>query len=74
MVFPVAPVLWDPEATATISAATHHQRCDRTPFEGFTVKGQPAVVIAGGRVRFRDGELDVERGAGRFLERVLDDE
>ncbi len=64
-------VLWDPEATATISAATHHHRCDRTPFEGFSVQGQPAVVIAGGRVVFRDGKLDVERGAGRFLERSL---
>ena len=64
-------VLWDPQATATISAATHHQRCDRTPFEGFAVKGLPAMVIAGGRVAFRDGKLDVERGAGRFLERSL---
>ena len=64
-------VLWDPEATATISAATHHQRCDRTPFEGFSVRGLPAKVIAGGEVRFTDGELRVERGAGRFLERRL---
>ena len=64
-------MLWDPETTATISAANHHQRCDRTPFEGFSVRGQPAVVIAGGRVVCRDGKLDVERGAGRFLERSL---
>jgi dihydropyrimidinase len=64
-------VVWDPEATATISAASHHQRCDHTPYEGFRLKGQPAVVVAGGRVRCRDGDLRVERGAGRFLRRRL---
>ena len=28
-------VVWDPEATGVISAATHHQRCDRSIYEGF---------------------------------------
>ena len=64
-------VVWDPEATGTIAAATHHQRCDHTPYEGFEVRGQPAAVVAGGEVRFRDGQLDVEPGRGRFLRRTL---
>jgi dihydropyrimidinase len=64
-------VVWDPEATATVSAATHHQRCDRNIFEGFEVKGGPSVVLCNGRIRFRDGDLQVERGVGRFLARTL---
>jgi dihydropyrimidinase len=62
-------VLWDPTATATISAATHHHRCDRSIYEGFEVTGLPATVIANGEIRYHDGNLRVERGAGRFLKR-----
>jgi dihydropyrimidinase len=64
-------VVWDPEATATISAATHHHHCDRSIYEGFSLKGLPSVVVANGRVQYRDGDLRVERGAGRFLARSL---
>jgi dihydropyrimidinase len=64
-------VVWDPEATATLSAATHHQRCDRTPYEGFEVRGLPAVVVVGGVVRFREGQVLGGPGTGRFLERRL---
>jgi dihydropyrimidinase len=62
-------VVWDPAATSTISAKTHRHRCDRSIYEGFEVIGAPSSVIAGGRVVFRDGDLRVERGAGRFLAR-----
>jgi dihydropyrimidinase len=62
-------VLWDPEATAKISARTHHHRCDRSIYEGFKVKGSAATVIANGRIRYHDGNLRVETGTGRFLER-----
>ncbi len=62
-------VVWDPEATSTLSAGTHHQRCDHIPYEGFEVEGLPAAVVAAGEVRCRDGELRVESGAGRFLRR-----
>lgn len=64
-------VLWDPEATATISAETHHHRVDRSNYEGFEVRGLPSTVIANGVVRYRDGDLRVERGTGRFLKRHL---
>jgi dihydropyrimidinase len=64
-------VLWDPEATGIISAATHHHRCDRSIFEGFPLTGLPSTVIAAGRVQYQDGDLAVERGAGRYLARSL---
>jgi dihydropyrimidinase len=63
--------VFDPEKTGTISAKTHHHRCDRSIFEGFAVRGMPTFVVANGRVQFEDGDLRVERGAGRFLKRTL---
>jgi dihydropyrimidinase len=63
-------VVWDPRAQATISAASQRQRCDSTPFEGFEVRGLPSVVISGGRVAFREGELFARPGAGRYLPRL----
>jgi dihydropyrimidinase len=64
-------VVYDPTATGTRSARTHHSRCDRSIFEGFKVKGKPTVVIANGRVQYADGRLKVERGAGRFVKREV---
>jgi dihydropyrimidinase len=65
-------VVFDPTATTTISAKTHHHRCDRNIFEGFEVKGRPSHVIVNGRVQFENGKLDVQRGAGRYLYRKLE--
>jgi dihydropyrimidinase len=64
-------VVWDPAATGTISATTHHHRCDHTPYEGFALRGLPSTVIAAGEVRFRNGQLRAEPGCGRFLRRAL---
>ena len=47
-------VVWDTEATRTISAATHHHACDFNIFEGMTCHGVPAYVISGGRVVLDD--------------------
>jgi dihydropyrimidinase len=62
-------VVWDPEATGTISASTHHHKVDRNIFEGFEVKGLPSHVIVDGRVQFKNGDLKVEKGAGSYVER-----
>lgn len=43
-------VVWDPEATRTISCETHHQAVDFNIFEGMTCYGVPLVVIANGKV------------------------
>jgi dihydropyrimidinase len=62
-------VVWDPQASKTISAKTHKQKVDYNIFEGMTVTGCASHTIANGKVVFADGELDVERGAGRYVDR-----
>lgn len=64
-------VVWDPEVEGTISVNTHHHKVDRNIFEGFRTKGACSHVVVNGRVQFQDGDLRVERGAGRYLERSL---
>ena len=60
---------WDPEASKTISAKTHHQNVDYNIFEGMTVTGIPSHTISQGNLVYKQGELQVERGAGRYLHR-----
>ncbi|MGI9271808.1 MAG: dihydropyrimidinase [Woeseiaceae bacterium] len=62
-------VVWDPEATKTISAKTHKQNVDYNIFEGMTVTGCASHTISQGNVVFANGELNVERGAGRYIDR-----
>jgi dihydropyrimidinase len=64
-------VVWDPEGTRTISAKSHRHRCDRSIYEVFAVKGVPTTVVANGRIQYQDGDLKVERGAGRYLSRSM---
>ena len=61
-------VVWDPEATRTISSATHHQAVDFNIFEGMTCYGVPLVVISNGKVVLENGVLTVAQGAGRLVE------
>ena len=62
-------VVWDPEATKTISAKTHHQNIDFNIFEGMKVKGCASHTISAAKVVYANGELNVERGAGKYVER-----
>jgi len=62
-------VVWDPTASKTISAKTHKQNVDYNIFEGMTVTGGASHTISRGKLVFADGELDVERGAGRYVDR-----
>ena len=62
-------VLWDPNATRTLSAATQHQRTDYNLYEGMTVTGAPCVVLARGRVLVEDGQWKGTQGTGRFVAR-----
>lgn len=62
-------VVWDPMAEHTIRQKTHHSKLDVNVFEGITVKGVPKVTVSQGKVVWRDGQLDVRRGAGRNIPR-----
>lgn len=62
-------VIWDANQEHTISAKTHHQNIDFNIFEGRTVKGSPEITISQGKVVFREGQLMVEEGAGRYIKR-----
>jgi len=62
-------VLWDPQATKTISARTQHSKGDFNIFEGRTVRGLPTHTISQGRVVYANGDLRAEAGRGRYLKR-----
>uniref|UniRef100_A0AAY4C9Y4 Amidohydrolase-related domain-containing protein n=1 Tax=Denticeps clupeoides TaxID=299321 RepID=A0AAY4C9Y4_9TELE len=62
-------VIWDPQATRTISAKTHHQAVDYNIFEGMVCHGVPVVTISRGNVVYEHGNLLVEPGHGRFIPR-----
>lgn len=64
-------VVWDPEASKSISAKTHKQNIDYNIFEGMTVKGCASHTISQGKVVFADGKLNVERGAGNYVSRPV---
>lgn len=60
-------IIWDPEATKTITAATHHQACDFNIFEGMQCRGLPVTTVFAGKVVFENGELKATQGAGKFV-------
>ncbi len=62
-------VIFDPERTLTISAATQHQRVDYTPYEGMRVQGVPDTVLLRGQVIVRNGEYVGGKGGGQYLPR-----
>jgi dihydropyrimidinase len=64
-------VLYDPNATHTFSAATHHMNVDYSAYEGMKVKGKAKTVISRGRVVIEDDEYVGTPGAGVFLKRGL---
>jgi len=62
-------IVWDPSATRTISAKTHHQAVDFNIFEGMTVHGVTLVTITRGKVAYDCGVLREEQGSGRYIPR-----
>ncbi|HZX28014.1 MAG TPA: dihydropyrimidinase [Telluria sp.] len=62
-------VVWDPQASRTISAKTQFAKGDFNVFEGRTVKGINTHTIAAGKLVFAKGELRAVEGAGRYVER-----
>jgi dihydropyrimidinase len=62
-------VVWDPNASRTISAKTHHQKVDFNIFEGMSVRGAATHTIAAGKLVWSEGKLDAVKGAGRYVDR-----
>jgi dihydropyrimidinase len=63
-------VVFDPERRETISAASHHSKCDYSLYEGTEVVGAPELVLLRGSVLVDDGELVGAPGLGRFVRRA----
>ncbi|CAO1395398.1 unnamed protein product [Diamesa hyperborea] len=61
-------VVWDGQATRTISAKTHRHACDFNIFEGMVCHGVPEFVIVKGRVCVEGDMLRVAEGYGQFCE------
>ncbi|MFZ3584928.1 dihydropyrimidinase [Loktanella sp. DJP18] len=62
-------VVWDPEATKTITAGAQESAIDYNVFEGQQVKGLPRYTLTRGRVAFADGAIIPEAGHGQFVAR-----
>ena len=61
--------IFDPSATHTISAKTHHQNIDFNIFEGMELTGINVATISQGLVVYQNSEVRTERGVGRYVER-----
>jgi allantoinase len=55
-------VVWDPDASWTVSGAQLQHRHAVTPYEGRTVRGVVQATILRGRVVFQDGEFNLPQG------------
>jgi dihydropyrimidinase len=62
-------IVWDPEATKTISAKTQKSAIDYNVFEGVGITGRPRLTLSRGRVAFEEGEVKAGKGDGQFVER-----
>ena len=62
-------VIYDPAATQTISAATHHMNVDYSANEGTKVTGRVDTVLSRGKVVIEAGRYVGDKGHGRYLPR-----
>ena len=62
-------LLWDPNASYTIQAATQAMNTDYSMFEGWQVKGNVAKVFSRGELVVDRGKFLGQPGRGRFLKR-----
>jgi dihydropyrimidinase len=62
-------VIYDPSATQTMSAETHHMNVDYSCYEGMQITGHVDTVLSRGRVVVDGGEYLGAKGDGQFLAR-----
>ncbi len=63
-------VVWDPEKTKTITAASQQSAIDYNVFEGKVVKGLPRYTLSRGVVSVDDGVVKAREGHGKFVARA----
>jgi dihydropyrimidinase len=64
-------VVYDPSATQTLSASTHHMNVDYSAYEGLEITGRVDTVLSRGRVVVDNSGWHGVKGHGRFLARDL---
>jgi dihydropyrimidinase len=62
-------VVWDPQASKTISAKRQLSRIDYNVFEGFACRGLPRATLSGGQVAWYEGDLRAKPGQGDYVAR-----
>ena len=62
-------VVWDPEKSKTITAASQQSAIDYNVFEGKEVKGLPRYTLTRGEVAVNDGAVETQEGHGKFVKR-----
>jgi dihydropyrimidinase len=64
-------VLYDPKATTTISASTHHMNIDHSAYEGMIIQGGVHTVLSHGEVIVSRGAFVGAAGRGRYIRREV---
>lgn len=64
-------VIYDPHATQTLSAETHHMNVDYSAYEGKTITGQVETVLSRGEVVIDQRKYVGHAGHGAFVPRGL---
>lgn len=62
-------VVFDPNKEHTISAKTHHMRCDYSSYEGWKVTGKTETVLLRGKIAIENNECKLKAGDGKFIPR-----
>lgn len=62
-------VLWDPNDTHKVEAATFFTACDYSPFEGWDVTGWPRMTLSRGEIVYQRNEILGAPGRGKVLQR-----
>ncbi|NBU14279.1 MAG: dihydropyrimidinase, partial [Alphaproteobacteria bacterium] len=62
-------VIWDPEATKTVSASTQVSVIDYNVFEGQKLKGLPRLTLSRGETVYENGKVSAKTGRGKFVAR-----
>ena len=64
-------VLYDPDASWTISVDNHHMNIDYSAYEGIEIQGRVATVMSRGKIIVDNGAYLGTKGDGRYQRRGL---